>query len=153
MVNRYFDGVIPAPGEFSEADNNVSAIAARASRDADFAISQIAPHEAIAKIWTLVDVLNSYITAQEPWVLAKDPANRQRLSTVLYTAIEGLRCLAVLLSPVMPKATSRLWDSIGSSLGDIESQLLSSCETWGLLQPGVKLGELEALFPRVEESA
>jgi methionyl-tRNA synthetase len=53
----------------------------------------------------------------------------------------------------MPKATGRLWDSIGSSLGALADQPLSSCETWGLLQPGVKLGELEALFPRVEESA
>ena len=86
-------------------------------------------------------------------MLATDPAKYERLSAVLYTAVEGLRCLAVLLSPVMPKATGRLWDSIGSSLGALADQPLSSCETWGLLKPGVKLGELEALFPRVEESA
>jgi methionyl-tRNA synthetase len=152
MVNRYFDGVIQAPGEFTDADKNVSNIAAAATREADLAISQIAPHEAIAKIWTLVDELNSYITTQEPWVLAKDSANKERLSTVLYTAVEGLRCLSVLLAPIMPKATGRLWDSVGSSLGELADQPLSSCETWGLLQPGVKLGELEALFPRVEES-
>lgn len=86
-------------------------------------------------------------------MLAKDPANNERLATVLYTAVEGLRCLSVLLAPVMPKATGRLWDSVGSSLGELADQPLSSCEAWGLLQPGVKLGELEALFPRVEESA
>ena len=51
-----------------------------------------------------------YITEQEPWALSKDPAQRDRLSTVLATAVHGLGTLAVLLSPVLPKATARLWD-------------------------------------------
>jgi len=113
----------------------------------------MAPHEAIAKIWTLVDELNNYITTPEPWVLAKEPADRARLATVLYTSLEGLRCLAVLLAPVMPKATTRLWDAIGTDLGSIASQPLASAAQWGLLKPGQSLSELEALFPRVEESA
>ena len=46
-----------------------------AAADADAAIERLAIHEAIAAIWTIVDELNGYITEQEPWVLAKDPAN------------------------------------------------------------------------------
>jgi len=153
MVTRYFDGVIPEPGEYLDADNQVMAVAKKATEEADKAIDAIAPHEAIAKIWTLVDELNNYITTQEPWVLAKEPADRARLATVLYTSLEGLRCLAVLLAPVMPKATTRLWDAIGTDLGSIASQPLASAAQWGLLNPGQGLSELEALFPRVEESA
>ncbi len=153
MVTRYFDGVIPEPGDYLDADNQVMAVAKKATEEADKAIDAIAPHEAIAKIWTLVDELNNYITTQEPWVLAKEPADRARLATVLYTSLEGLRCLAVLLAPVMPKATTRLWDAIGTDLGSIASQPLASAAQWGLLNPGQGLSELEALFPRVEESA
>jgi len=153
MVTRYFDGVIPEPGDYLDADNQVMAVAKKATEEADKAIDAIAPHEAIAKIWTMVDELNNYITTQEPWVLAKEPADRARLATVLYTSLEGLRCLAVLLAPVMPKATTRLWDAIGTDLGSIASQPLASAAQWGLLNPGQSLSELEALFPRVEESA
>ena len=153
MVNRYFDGVIPAPGDYSEADLQVRNVANAATLDADKAIDAIAPNEAIAKIWTLVDELNNYITTQEPWVLAKDPADQERLATVLYNSLEGLRSLAVLLAPIMPKATTRLWASIGTGLGELDQQLIASAGQWGLLKPGQKLAELEALFPRVEESA
>ena len=153
MVNRYFDGVIPAPVDYSEADLQVRNVATVATLDADKAIDAIAPNEAIAKIWTLVDELNNYITTQEPWVLAKDPADQERLATVLYTSLEGLRSLAVLLAPIMPKATTRLWASIGTGLGELDQQLIASAGQWGLLKPGQKLAELEALFPRVEESA
>ena len=153
MVNRYFDGVIPVPGDYSEADLQVRNVANAATLDADKAIDAIAPNEAIAKIWTLVDELNNYITTQEPWVLAKDPADQERLATVLYTSLEGLRSLAVLLAPIIPKATTRLWASIGTGLGELDQQLIASAGQWGLLKPGQKLAELEALFPRVEESA
>ena len=54
-------------------------------------------------VWELVDALNGYITSEEPWALAKDPAQRERLETVLATAYHGLGTLAVLLSPVLPE--------------------------------------------------
>ena len=152
MVNRYFDGVVPAPTETTEADNQVAAVAKVAAVSADRAMGKIAPHDAIASIWQLVDELNNYITTQEPWKIAKDQANNDRLATVLYTALEGLRCLAVMLHPIMPKSTSRLWDSIGGSLGEIGSQKLETASQWGLIEAGTKLGDLAALFPRVEET-
>jgi methionyl-tRNA synthetase len=146
MVNRYFEGVVPAPAEYSDADLHVQAVAAKAVADADAAIDKIAIHDAIGAVWTLVDELNNYITVQEPWVLAKDEANRERLATVLYTTIEGLRSLAILLSPVMPKATAKL----ASSLGVAADSTIASAGVWGGIVAGTKLGELEALFPRIE---
>jgi methionyl-tRNA synthetase len=109
-------------------------------------------HEAIAKIWTLVDELNNYITVQEPWALAKDEENRPRLGTVLYTSAEGLRVLSVLLAPIMPKATEKLFSALASSLGKISEQKIQESANWGQLKPGEKVAELEALFPRLEES-
>jgi len=114
-------------------------------------MDRVAIHEAIASTWKLVDELNNYITTQEPWVLAKEESTRERLGTVLYTSIEGLRVLAVLLAPVMPKACEKLWAAIGSSLGGLSSQSIGDAGKWGQLKAGVKISELEALFPRVEE--
>jgi methionyl-tRNA synthetase len=150
MINKYFDGVVPAPSEYQEADLAIQKVAREAVDGANAAIDKVAIHEAIAKVWTLVDELNNYITVQAPWVLAKDEADRDRLATVLYTTAEGLRLLAVLLNPIVPKAAQKLWASIGTSLGELSGQRIQQA-AWGLLPAGTKLGELEVLFPRVEE--
>jgi methionyl-tRNA synthetase len=150
MANKYFDGVVPAAADYLEADLKIQATAQSAIKDANAALDKVAIHEAIAKVWTLVDELNLYITEQQPWALAKDESNRERLATVLYTTLEGLRILAVLLSPVVPKATAKLWAAIGSELGELSDQRIQD-PSWGLLPAGTKLGELEVLFPRVED--
>jgi len=154
MVNKYYDGVVPAPGEYSADDLKVQAIAKAAAETADAAIQKLAIHEAIAAIWTIVDELNGYITIQEPWVLAKKDETRERLGTVLYTASEGLRSLAVLLSPVIPEATAKLWTALGASagLGSLTDQVIVDAGHWGQLPAGSRLGSLEALFPRIEPS-
>ncbi|HEV7949744.1 MAG TPA: methionine--tRNA ligase [Glaciihabitans sp.] len=154
MVNRYYDGVIPAPAEYTDADLAIQKVVADAVTTADAAIDRLAIHEALAAIWTIVEELNGYITLQEPWVLAKNDETRERLGTVLYTTIEGLRALAVLLSPVIPDATKTLWIALGAedSLGDITAQNITEAGNWGVLAPGGSVGTLSALFPRIENA-
>src|SRR5690606_12542016 len=154
MVGKYYEGVVPAPAEYTDADLQIQRTVADAASAADAAIERFAIHEAIADIWTIVDELNGYITAQEPWALAKDDAKRARLGTVLYTASEGLRALAVLLAPVMPKATAKLWHAldVDELLGALEAQGIREAGAWGALTPGTAIRPLEALFPRVDEA-
>jgi methionyl-tRNA synthetase len=57
----------------------------------------------------------------------------------------------VLLSPFTPKASAKLWASIGHSLGDLASQSILEAANWNQLKPGTKIGELESLFPRIEQ--
>jgi len=154
MVNRYYDGVVPAPVDYTADDLAVQAVVRAAAEKADAAIQKLAIHDAIAAIWTIVDELNGYITIQEPWVLAKKDETRERLGTVLYTASEGLRSLAVLLSPVIPEATAKLWTALGApaGLGSLTDQVIVDAGHWGQLPVGSRLGTLEALFPRIEPS-
>jgi methionyl-tRNA synthetase len=154
MVNRYYDGVVPAPAEYSDADRAVQTVVADAAANADSAIQRLAIHESLAAIWTIVEELNGYITIQEPWVLAKKDETRERLGTVLYTAIEGLRALAVLLSPVIPEATAKLWTALGAtdSLGALTDRTITEAGEWAQLPAGSKVGTLEALFPRIEQA-
>ena len=86
-------------------------------------------------------------------MLAKDDANRARLETVLYTAVEGLRAIAVGLAPIMPTATETLWTSLGlpDGLGKLTDQQPSRAGTWGQTPTGIRVSPLDALFPRIEE--
>ncbi|WP_405375342.1 MULTISPECIES: methionine--tRNA ligase [unclassified Microbacterium] len=151
MIERYFDGVVPSSGEPTERDLRVRGIVADAASAADTAMGAFRPDEAIEAIWTIVDDLNGYITENEPWALAKDEAQRERLSTVLYTAAEGLRALAVLLSPVMPVATGKLWTALGAP-GVLQEQPLREAGRWGQLPAESRVSSLAPLFPRVEQS-
>jgi methionyl-tRNA synthetase len=152
MVNRYYGGVVPAPSDDTEAEVRVQQVVALAVTQADAAIGRLAIDEAISSIWTIVDELNGYITVQEPWVLAKSDETRARLGTVLYTAAEGLRALAVLLSPVIPDATGKLWEALGAfpALGLLVDQPLADAGRWAQLAVGSTVSPLEALFPRID---
>jgi len=153
MVNRYCDDVVPGATELNDADAVIVDTVSRAFDTANKAIDRLAIHDAINAVWTIVDALNLYITEQEPWVLAKDDANRDRLHTVLYTAVEGLRAIAVGLSPVMPTATQKLWDALGlgEALGALTDQHLSRAGQWGIAPAGIRVSSLDSLFPRIEE--
>lgn len=150
MVNKYFDGVIPRPANYTAADNQVIETAKTAALHANDNIEKVAISSAISEIWKLVDELNNYITTQEPWVLAKNEANRERLGTVLYVASEGLRVLTVLLSPVLTKATAKLWAALTEgALGELAEQDITEAGSWGQLGQ-VRVSELAVLFPRIE---
>ena len=143
MVTRYFDGAIPvAPSDAAILDTEK-----RVTDAANTAIDRFAINEALDSIWELVDQLNGYITEQEPWALAKAPENRARLEAVLATAIHGLGTLAVLLNPVLPKATARLWDALGGS-GSLDDVPIDRAWEW---TGGPRVTPLEtSLFPRIE---
>jgi methionyl-tRNA synthetase len=146
MVNRYFDGRVPQ----ARRDERIVALERRVTAEADDAIERFAIHEAIASVWQLVDALNLYITEQEPWALAKDESKRERLEQVLATALHGVGTLAVLLNPVVPKATARLWTALGGQ-GTLDDVDITRADEWtgsGSVSP------LDPpLFPRIEEPA
>ncbi|MGO1853476.1 MAG: methionine--tRNA ligase [Microbacteriaceae bacterium] len=155
MIEKYFDGVVPEPAEYTAQDLAIQKIVADAATAADAAMEQFRIDEAISSIWTIVDALNHYITENEPWALARDEEQRGRLGTVLYTCADGLRALAVLLSPVMPQSTGKLWSALGlaEALGDLRAQPLREAGAWGVLAPGTTVQALAPLFPRVESQS
>lgn len=151
MVHRYFAGKVPKPSVLESVDQKIVTTSESSVHAANAAMANIAIQDALIAIWDLVDELNGYLTEQEPWILAKDPANQQRLATVLNTALEGVRCLAVLLAPFTPKAAAKLWAAIGSELGELANQSIDDSANWGQLRAGSEIGQLESLFPRVEQ--
>ncbi|BDZ42709.1 methionine--tRNA ligase [Paraoerskovia sediminicola] len=162
MIGKNFGGSLPEAGPATDAERALEAVAAKAVADAEAAIDRIAIHEAINAVWTLVDATNVYLTEQEPWKVVKtekdaDGALPQggRVATVLVTAAEALRCLAVLLHPVMPQAAQKLWDSLGAEvpLGQLAAQHIDGAGIFGALPAGTTVTKGESLFPRLEDPA
>ncbi len=151
MVGRYFDGKLPeatdhGPAEQALADKLASTVAA-----ADQAIDSLAFHDALAAINDLVGAVNGYVSEQEPWKVAKDDSQRDRLATILYTAAEVLRAVAVLHNPTMPKTAAKLWTLLGAEpeLGPLADQRIQDAGTWARLPPGAQLVKGDPLFPRL----
>jgi methionyl-tRNA synthetase len=153
MVGRYCGGVLPAAVAPGPAETAVAGVAARATEQADDRVGALDFSAAIGAVWQLVDALNGYLTEQQPWQLAKSADQRDRLDTVLATAAEGLRVLAVLLNPVMPRACAALWASLGAEpvIGPLDAQPLADAGRWGQLPAGVSVIKGAVLFPRLDD--
>ena len=146
MVQRYCDGVVPSaePGS-SPVQPALESIAASLGESLrDFALPRL-----LADIWAVVNHMNRYIVEEQPWTLAKDSANRQRLSNVLYNNCEGLRFIAALVAPVMPASADKIWRQLGLPGGASKARMEDL--TWGRLAPGTRLGEVVPIFPRIED--
>lgn len=103
------------------------------------------PAAAAAAI-ALVQQVDSFITATEPYKLAKDEAQAEQLGAILYQCIETVRIAGVLLEPIMPTKMADLSAALGTSeiTGTLEERA-----AWGQMVPGSTV-EKVALFPRVD---
>jgi methionyl-tRNA synthetase len=147
MVERYRGGVLPAPA----AEPELAAAAVTAAAEVASRLPRADFQGAILAAMDLVRRTNQYVTAREPWTLAKDPARAAELDRVLYAAAECLRVAAVLLYPVMPGACDRLWQSLGAeALGPVAAANPAEAGRWGQLPAGATVHRGEVLFPRVE---
>jgi methionyl-tRNA synthetase len=154
MITRYFKGEVPDPAKaaHSAQEDAIASAAERAIADFGSCFDQFQFSRALESAWALVAAVDKYIVENAPWKLgeAQDEQSRSRLSTVLYTSAEALRIVTALVHPVMPDATAKIWAQLG--LGDITKFDLTQLR-WGQLQPGKKLGEVQAVFPRADKSA
>ncbi len=146
MAVKYFDGKVPPAGEKSEADAALIEKAENLRSDAEDTFRKLTFHRTLMSIWEFVNMTNKYIVEQEPWTLAKDPAQKERLGTIIYNVLEALRVIAVLVTPFMPDSAGDLMRRLG--IQDTENQDFGTIKTWGGLQSGNTLTRGTSLFPR-----
>jgi len=148
MALKYTDGRIPNPGLPDDADRILGDTAARTVAEVESGFAELGLHKALIAVWEFINITNKYIVEREPWVLAKDPANRGRLEAIIYNLLEALRITAVLISPFMPGSAAKMMDQLG--IPDTVGQNFESITSWGGLKAGNVLKRGESLFPRVE---
>ena len=148
MIEKYCEGKVPAVA----ADAGLSAALKATVEKADAAMVALDFQGGITAVMDFCKKVNGYVTEKEPWILAKDPANKAALEEVLYNTAESLRALAVLLHPVMPATTEILWESLGANatIGSLADQQVSKVAQWGQLPEGTIVTKTPVLFPRLE---
>ncbi|EJN14844.1 methionyl-tRNA synthetase [Bradyrhizobium sp. YR681] len=148
MVAKQLGGVLPEPGEFSDNDKAILAMAdgmLAASREA-MATQQI--HHWLNAVWAVVAEANRYFAGEAPWALAKTDPARQK--TVLYVTAEVVRQIAILAQPAMPTASGLLLDSLGVPAGERDFAMLGGAKR---IAPGSTLPAPTPAFPRYIEPA
>lgn len=146
MVQKYFDGVIPAPTAKETIDEELISMALETPGKVEEKMDEYRVAEALDEIITLLKRSNKYIDETQPWVLAKDEASKERLGTVLYNLLESIRISSVLLVPFIPDTAVEIqrqtnidktsWDSLKSFDGTVV---------------GSKVNDAKPLFARIDE--
>lgn len=148
MIEKYFDGVVPAPAKYTELDHKLIEQAQGLWMNVEKSMNALQFSNALTEIWKLIGECNRYIDLTTPWVLAKNEADRPRLGTVLYVLLECARIVAVLIAPTMPRTPERIFAQIGVT--DEALKTWESIKVFGGVVPGSKVHKGEALFPRID---
>jgi methionyl-tRNA synthetase len=153
MVHKYFKGVVPqvVPGTESGLDSDLVANSEKVLRDYHEAMEEYAFHKALMAIWEFINHINKYIDVTAPWELAKRDEQYEELQTVLYNIIEGIRIIAGLIYPIMPRTAQIMQEHL--AMPSPESfQTLADLSVWGKTAPGTLLPKTVTLFPRIEQN-
>ncbi|MCL6489815.1 MAG: methionine--tRNA ligase [Alicyclobacillus mali] len=145
MLNRFNDGVVPAPGSLTDVDRALRDLAAEVKAKVEENMDQLQFSVALAELWNLVRAANKYIDDCQPWKLNKE-GERERLATVLYHMVEAIRVSAILVQPFMTDAPKAIREQFG--WGD-EAFAWDSAEM-GAGPSGQRVAEREPLFPRLD---
>ncbi len=145
MSNKYFDGVIQSPDAKEEIDNELVKMALDTLPQVTKLLDTYKVSDALSKILDLAKRCNKYIDETMPWALAKDEEKKDRLGTVLYNLIEGIRFIAVLLQPFMPETSVKILEQIGTDINTLDS-----LAEFGAVKAGDKVGIATPLFSRLD---
>jgi methionyl-tRNA synthetase len=149
MIEKYFDGVIPAysdsTGEFDKAllqvNRETVAKYEEAMEKMEFSV-------ALTSIWQLVSRCNKYIDETQPWTLAKAEERKDELASVMVHLAESLRRTAILLQPFLTVTPNGIFQQLG--VNDEELKSWESLDTFGVIPNGTKVSKGNPLFPRLE---
>jgi len=150
MIGRFNGGVIEASGDCEPIDDELINLAQNTAAEYERYMENMDINAAIKQVWALISRTNKYIDETAPWALAKDPAKKARLNTVLYNLAETLRIVTILISPFMPNTAPKIWQQLGI-VCDFSTVSLGEAQGWGRLAAGTKVAKPEPIFPRIED--
>ena len=147
MVEKYFGGTLPTERQEGEPDTELRTMASTLRDRYEAEMERFQFQNALEQVFKTIQRANKYIDENAPWALAKDPANRVRLATVMYHLLETIRICATLLTPFMPESAEKIFDQIGACQG---CRTWEKANVWGSLRPDATVHKGEALFPRID---
>ncbi|WP_410259439.1 methionine--tRNA ligase [Bacillus cereus] len=149
MIDKYFDGEIPAFKEnVTEFDQTLVAFAQDILKKVEEAMENMEFSVALSSIWQLVSRTNKYIDETQPWVLAKDENDRDKLASAMAHLAEMLRQTGIMLMPFLTATPSKIFTQLG--LTDEAYHSWDSLSTIGCIPAGTKVVKGQPIFPRLE---
>ena len=147
MVEKYFDGTLPAEQTADALDDELVSMASALRDKYDGIMESYAFQDGLIEIFKVVSRANKYIDETAPWVLAKDEANKPRLARVMYNLLETIRICGILLTPYMPDSAEKIREQIGA---DESAYNWETAGVYGSLPQTVTVHKGAALFPRID---
>ena len=149
MIDKYFNGEIPAFKEnVTEFDETLVTFAQDTLKKVEEAMENMEFSVALSSIWQLVSRTNKYIDETQPWVLAKDENDRDKLASVMAHLAEMLRQMGIMLMPFLTATPSKIFTQLG--LTDEAYQSWDSLSTIGCIPASTKVVKGQPIFPRLE---
>jgi len=146
LIERNCEGRVPE----GTLDPDLAQATQACARTAREALESLDFRGALEAVWAVIAQINKYVGTQEPWALARDPGSAQRLSDVLYSAAESIRCVTAMLYPVLPHAVAAMRIQLGlppAPEGTWDAAVAPGAE--GLAGRAIARGN--PVFPRVEQ--
>lgn len=147
MADKYFGGTLPEGREAEPVDDELLSMIKGLREKYEHEMESYAFQNALMEIFKIISRSNKYIDETAPWVLGKDPAKKDRLATVLYNLLEGIRVCAVLLTPFIPDTVVKIFDQIGAPE---DARVYETAAEFGVLPANVTVHRGETLFPRID---
>ncbi|AWB45120.1 methionine--tRNA ligase [Paenibacillus sp. CAA11] len=149
MLQRYFDGVVPAyRPNLTPYDADLTETARRTVEKVEEVMERMEFSIALTSIGQLISRTNKYIDETQPWVLAKDEAKREELASVMVHLVEALRIAAILLQPFLTQSPAKIWQQLGIAQGELTAW--ESAKSFGLTPAGTRVEQGEPIFPRLD---
>lgn len=172
LTNKYYEGVIPTPNEFTEVDEQTLAELKAYPAVISSSVERYRFREALGELMNVARLGNKYLADEEPWKVMKD--NPERVKTQMYVALQIAAALSVLAEPFLPFTAAKLskilnlkdlkehFEGFSKFLKeknrDAKDIIIDKTLGWNdisensdLLLAGHKIGEAELLFAKIED--
>lgn len=150
MINKYFDGSVPAyVKNATQYDASLLELMEATVTKVENAVEEMEFSVALTAIWQLISRTNKYIDETQPWILARDESEREVLGSVLYHLAESLRVISILIQPFMTETPKSIWSQLG-----IEKEITGweSTKSFAHIKEGTQVAEKAVpVFPRLQQ--
>ncbi|MGV1011321.1 MAG: methionine--tRNA ligase [Flavobacterium sp.] len=153
LTNKYYNGIVPSPNEFSEVDEQTLAELKAYPAVISSSIERYRFREAQGELMNVARLGNKYLADEEPWKMVK--TNPERVQTQMYVALQIAAALRVLCEPFLPFTACKLSGILNTVIPTKEESHLSwkdVAETSDLIPAGHQIGEGEILFAQIEDT-
>jgi len=148
LTQKYYEGVIPAAGEFNDIDTETLRQITELTEKIEQSLERYRFREAQQELMNMARLGNKYLADEEPWKLIKtDP---ERVKTVMYVALQIATALAVASEPFLPFTSEKLKRMLQLEAITWENLKTNATE---LLKAGHRIGTAELLFEKIEDAA